>query len=101
MDVFKLEEVELEGNENDVIEFSKALRGSIQHPNEIHMTNITMTDSSLSWTRSCVVGAVVTVTDLKVLTLENVPIFTSAISARSILHQPQDCCFAEQQPLTM
>lgn len=79
MDVFKLESVELEGSEDDIIKFSKALRG---HPylDELHMINITMTDSSLNLDQ--VVSLVlVTVTDLKVLELENVPISTSVLAS--------------------
>jgi Leucine-rich repeat (LRR) protein len=79
MDVLKLEGVEMEGKEEDIIDFSKALRG---HPylDEIHMTNITMTDSSLNLDQ--VVSLVlVTVTDLKILVLENVPISTSALAS--------------------
>jgi hypothetical protein len=47
MDVFKLEEVELDGNKGDIIILSKALRG---HPclEEFHMTSVTLTDAPLS-----------------------------------------------------
>jgi Leucine-rich repeat (LRR) protein len=79
MDVLKLEGVELSGTEDDIIDFSKALRG---HPylDEIDMTNITLTDSSLNLDQ--VVSLVlVTVADLKVLSLENVPISTSAFAS--------------------
>jgi Leucine-rich repeat (LRR) protein len=79
MDVLKLKRIELEGTEDDIIALSKTLQG---HPNldEIHMTNITMTDSSLNLDQ--VVSLVLaTVTDLKVLELENVPISTSALAS--------------------
>jgi hypothetical protein len=47
MDVVKLESVELEGKADDIIAFSKALRG---HPylDELRMPDITLADSSLN-----------------------------------------------------
>jgi hypothetical protein len=47
MDVFKLEEVELDGTKGDIIILSKALRG---HPclEEFRMTSVTLTDAPLS-----------------------------------------------------
>jgi Leucine-rich repeat (LRR) protein len=79
VDVFKLKRVELEGTKDDIIALSKTLRG---HPtlHELRMTDITLTDSSLNLDQ--VVSIVlVTVTDLKVLELENVPISTSALAS--------------------
>jgi Leucine-rich repeat (LRR) protein len=79
MEIFRLEGVELEGTEDDIIFLSKALRG---HPylDEFHMANITLTDSTLNLDQ--VVSLVlVTVTDLKILELENVPISASALAS--------------------
>ena len=79
MDVFKLKRVSLDGTEDDIIALSKTLRG---HPNldELRMIDITLTDSSLNLDQ--VVSLVlVTVTDLKVLELENVPISTSTLAS--------------------
>ena len=79
MDVLKLKRVELDGTEDDIIALSETLRG---HPNldELRMTDITLTDSSLNLDK--VVSLVlVTVTDLKVLKLENVPISTSTLAS--------------------
>ncbi len=47
MDVFKLEEVELDGTKGDIIFLSKALRA---HPclEEFHMTSVALTDAPLS-----------------------------------------------------
>jgi Leucine-rich repeat (LRR) protein len=79
MDVLKLKRVELEGSQDDIIALSKTLRG---HPNldELRMTDITLTDSSLNVDQ--VVSLVLaTVTDLKVLKLQNVPISTSTLAS--------------------
>jgi Leucine-rich repeat (LRR) protein len=79
MDVFKLEGVELEGKEDDIICLSKALRG---HPylDELHMTNVTLTDSSLNLDQ--VISLVlVTVSDLRVLALENVPVTSASFAS--------------------
>jgi hypothetical protein len=76
---FKLEEVELDGTENDVIALSKALRG---HPylEEFSMTSVTLTDTTL--TLDQVVSMVlVSVPNLTLIKLEKVPVTASALAA--------------------
>jgi Leucine-rich repeat (LRR) protein len=78
MEVFKLEDVELEGTEDDIIALSKALRG---HPylKEFHMTNVTLTDSSLSL--DSVVSMMLVTVGLTLVKLEKVPISSSALAS--------------------
>jgi Leucine-rich repeat (LRR) protein len=79
LDVFKLENVELEGTEDDIILLSKALRG---HPylEEFHMTNVTLADSSLSLDR-VVSMMLVSVPQLELVKLEKAPVTSSALAA--------------------
>lgn len=79
MDVFKLQGVELEGTKFDIIALSEALRG---HPTlgELHMINITLTDSSLNLNQ-VVSSVLITVAGLKVLKLQNVPISTYVLTS--------------------
>jgi Leucine-rich repeat (LRR) protein len=79
MDVFKLEEVELDGTKNDISELSKTLRG---HPDlqEFYMTSVTLTDSSLSLDE-VVSMMLVTAPDLRLVKLEKVPVTSSALAA--------------------
>jgi hypothetical protein len=79
LDVFKLEEVELDGTENDINDLSKALRG---HPylEQFHMRSVTLTDSTL--TLDQVVSMIlVSVPTLTVIKLEKVPVTASALAA--------------------
>jgi hypothetical protein len=78
LDVFKLENVELEGTEDDIILLSKALRG---HPylEEFHMTNVTLADSSLSLDQ-VVSMMLVTVPELTLVKFEKAPVSSSALA---------------------
>jgi hypothetical protein len=78
LDVFKLEDVELEGTANDVIELSKALRG-LPYLEEFHMTNVTLTDSKLSLDQ-VVSMMLVTVPNLALIKLEKTPVTASALA---------------------
>lgn len=79
LDVIKLEEVEFEGTEGDITNLSKVLRGH-HYLEEFHMSNITLTDSSLSLD-PVVSMLFVTVPDLMHVKLENVPISSSALAS--------------------
>jgi Leucine-rich repeat (LRR) protein len=79
LDVFKLEEVELQGTANDIIVLSHTLRG---HPDleEFHMTSVTLTDSSLSLDQ-VISMMLVTAPNLRLVKLERVPVSSSAFAA--------------------
>jgi hypothetical protein len=81
MDTFKLEHVELDGTEGDIIEFSKALRGH-QYLEEFHLINVTLTDASLNLDQ--VVSLIlVTVPYLHLVKLEKAPVSSSALAGAS------------------
>jgi hypothetical protein len=77
MDVFKLEEVELDGTKGDIIVLSKALRG---HPclEEFHMASVTLTDAPLSLDQT-VSMILDTVPDLSHIKIEKVPVFCTGL----------------------
>jgi hypothetical protein len=79
MDVFKLEEAELDGTTGDIIVLSKAL---CEHPclEEFHTTVVTLTDASLSLDQAIFI-ILVSVPDLKHVKLEKVHISSSALAA--------------------
>jgi hypothetical protein len=78
MDVFRLEEVDLDGTKGNIIVLSKALR---EHPclEESHLTSVTLTDSSL--TLDQVISVIMdSVPDLIQVKLEKVPVSSSALA---------------------
>jgi Leucine-rich repeat (LRR) protein len=79
MEILKLEEVELEGTDDDIIALAKALRGH-QYLEEFRMANVTLTDKSLSLDHGVSI-VLVTVEHLKVVKLEKVPISSSALAS--------------------
>jgi Leucine-rich repeat (LRR) protein len=78
LDVFKLEDVELDGTANDIIDLSKALRGH-PHLEEFHLTSVTLTDSTLTLDQ-VVSMMLVTVPDLTLIKLERAPVTASALA---------------------
>jgi hypothetical protein len=73
-----LEDVELDGTEDDIINLAKVLRGHY-YLEEFSLTSVTLTDSSL--TLDVVVSMLlVSVPDLWILKLEKVPISSSALA---------------------
>jgi hypothetical protein len=77
--LFKLEEVELDGTEDDIVALSKALRGH-SYLEEFYMTSVTLTDSTL--TLDQVVSMVlVSVPNLTLIKLEKVPVTASSLAA--------------------
>jgi hypothetical protein len=91
MDVFKLEEIALDGTKGDVIVLSKALRG---HPclEEFNMTSVTLNDASLSLDQ--VISVIMdSVPDLSHVKLEKVPVASTALAVagnRTSLKTPMD-----------
>jgi hypothetical protein len=79
MNVFKLEEVELDGTKDDIVVLSQTIRG---HPylEEFHMTSVTLTDSSLSLD-PVISMMLVTAPDLRLVKLERVPVSSSGLAA--------------------
>jgi hypothetical protein len=79
MDVFKLEDVELDGTKEDIVVLSQTIRG---HPylEEFYMTSVTLTDSSLSLD-PVISMMLVTAPDLRLLKLERAPVTASALAA--------------------
>jgi hypothetical protein len=84
LDVFKLEEVELDGTANDIIDLSKALRG---HPSleEFHMTSVTLTNSKLTLDQ-VVSMMLITVPNLTLIKLEKTPVTASALATVAYCH---------------
>jgi hypothetical protein len=78
LDTFKLEEVELDGTEDDVIALSKAFRGH-DYLEEFHVINVTLTDSTLTLDQ-VVSLMLVTVPGLTLIKLEKVPVTASALA---------------------
>jgi hypothetical protein len=78
LDVFKLEDVELDGTANDVMDLSKALRG-LPYLEEFHLTSVTLTDSTLTLDQ-VVSMMLVTVPDLTLIKLEKAPVSASALA---------------------
>jgi hypothetical protein len=78
MDVFKLEEVDLDGTKGSIIVLSKALR---EHPclEEFHMTSVTLFDASLSLDQviSMIMDSVPNLSQVK---LEKVPVSSSTLA---------------------
>jgi hypothetical protein len=87
MDVFKLEEVALDGTKGDIIILSEELRG---HPcvEEFHLTSVTLTDSSLTLDE-VVSLLLVTLPDLMYVRLEKVPISSSALATEGYCASPK------------
>jgi hypothetical protein len=80
MDVFKLEDVELDGTKDDIVVLSQTIRG---HPylEEFYMTSVKLTDSSLSLD-PVISMMLVTAPDLRLVKLEQVPnVSSSALAA--------------------
>jgi uncharacterized protein YjbI with pentapeptide repeats len=78
LDVFKLEEVELNGTANDIMDLSKALR-SHACLEEFHLTSVTLTDSTLTLDQ-VVSMMLVTVPNLTLIKLEKAPVTASALA---------------------
>ena len=79
MTVFKLEDMVLDGSNNDVIELSKAFRGH-QYLEEFTLENVSLTDASLTLDQVVAI-ILVTVPDLTLLKLEKSCVTTSALAA--------------------
>jgi hypothetical protein len=75
---FNLEDVELDGTENDVIALSKTFRGH-DYLEEFHMTNVTLTDLTLTLDQ-VVSLMLVTVPGLTLIKLEKAPVTASALA---------------------
>jgi hypothetical protein len=78
LDVFKLEDVELDGTANDIIDLSKALRGH-DYLEEFHLTSVTLTNSTLTLDQ-VVSMMLVTVPHLTLIKLERSPVTASALA---------------------
>jgi hypothetical protein len=78
LDVIKLEQVELDGNEKDITNLSKVLRGHY-YLEEFSLTSVTLTDSSLSLDE-VISMLLITVPDLMHVKLEKAPISSSALA---------------------
>jgi Ran GTPase-activating protein (RanGAP) involved in mRNA processing and transport len=78
LDVIKLEEVELDGTKDDITNLSKYLRAH-HYLEEFNLTNITLTNSSLSLDE-VVSMLLLTVPDLMHVKLEKVPVTASALA---------------------
>jgi hypothetical protein len=76
--VFKLEDVELDGTANDIIDLSKALRGH-SCLEEFRMTSVTLTDSKLTLDQ-VVSMMLVSVPNLTFIKLEKTPFTASALA---------------------
>jgi hypothetical protein len=87
MDVFKLEEVDLDGTKGNIIVLSKALR---EHPclEEFHITSVTLTDASLTLDEavSMLLG---TLPDLMYVKLEKVPVSSSTLATAGYCTSPK------------
>jgi hypothetical protein len=82
MDVFKLEELELDGTKGNIIVLSKALRA---HPclEEFNITSVTLTDATLSLDQ-VVSMILVSVHDVKHIKMEKVPISAGSCNSTSL-----------------
>jgi Ran GTPase-activating protein (RanGAP) involved in mRNA processing and transport len=78
LDVFRLEDVVLDGTNEDITNLSKCLRGH-HYLEEFDLTNITLTDSSLNLD-AVVSVLLLTVPDLMHVKLEKVPVTASALA---------------------
>jgi hypothetical protein len=93
LDIFKLEDVCLDGTANDIIDISKALRG---HPclEEFHMTSITLADSTLTLDQ-VVSMMLVTVPNLTLIKLQKNACYCVHLGDGSLLQQHQDTARAQ------
>jgi Leucine-rich repeat (LRR) protein len=77
--IIKISDVELEGNQADAISFSKAVRGH-DSLEEFLLTNITFSDKEVTLDAAISI-MLLTVSNLKVLKLDNCPMATSTLKS--------------------